>query len=77
MPQKNTLSVLAIIFAGVSVLFLPILFGPAALVLGIVAAVKKEKLGVLALVLSVVLPIIGFVLGFVLAAAALSAAYGY
>jgi hypothetical protein len=67
--QKNTLSVLAIIFAGVSVLFLWWLFGPASLVLGIVATVKKEKLGVLALVLSVVLPIIGFFLAIAVAVA--------
>ena len=51
------------IFAGVSVLFLPILFGPAAFVLGIIAVVKKEKNGVLALILSIVLPIVGMVLG--------------
>jgi hypothetical protein len=67
MQQKNTLSLLAMIFAGVSVLFLPILFGPAAFVLGILAVVKKEKNGVLALVLSIVLPIVGFVLGAVVA----------
>ena len=63
MQQKNTLSLLAMIFAGVSVLFLPILFGPAAFVLGVIAVVKKEKNGVLALILSIVLPIVGFVLG--------------
>ena len=67
MQQKNTLSLLAMIFAGVSVLFFPILFGPAAFVLGILAVVKKEKNGVLALVLSIVLPIVGFVLGAVVA----------
>ena len=67
MQQKNTLSLLAMIFAGVSVLFLPILFGPAAFVLGVIAVVKKEKNGVLALVLSIVLPIVGMVLGAALA----------
>lgn len=63
MNNKNTLSVLAIIFAGVSLLFFPPLFGTAAFVLGIIATVKKEKLGVLGLVLGIVLPIIGMVLG--------------
>jgi uncharacterized membrane protein HdeD (DUF308 family) len=72
MQQKNTFSILAIVFAGVSLLFLPIVFGPAALVLGIIGTVKKEKLGVLGLVLGIVLPIIGFVIGFVVAAQALS-----
>ena len=61
--QSNKLSTLAIIFAAVSVLFFPILFGPAALVLGIIATVKKEPRGVLALILSIVLPIIGMVIG--------------
>ena len=63
MEQKNTLSRLAIIFAGVSLLVLPILFGPAAFVLGLIATIKKEKLGVLALVLGIVLPAIGMILG--------------
>ncbi len=63
MQQKNTLSLLAMIFAGVSVLFFPILFGPAAFVLGVIAVVKKEKNGVLALILSIVLPVVGMVLG--------------
>jgi len=61
--QTNKLSTLAIIFAAVSVLFFPILFGPAALVLGIIATVKKEPRGVLALILSIVLPIVGMVIG--------------
>ena len=63
MNNKNTLSTLAIIFSGVSLLFLPPLFGTAALVLGIIATVKKERLGVLGLVLSIVLPILGMVFG--------------
>ena len=63
MNNKNTLSVLAIIFAGVSLLFIPPLFGTAAFVLGIIATVKKEKLGVLSLVLGIILPIIGMALG--------------
>lgn len=64
MEQKNTFSILAIVFGGVSLLFLPILFGPVALVMGIVGVVKKEKLGVLGLILGIVLPIIGAVIGF-------------
>ena len=67
MQQKNTMSLLAMIFAGVSVLFFPILFGPVAFVLGIIAVVQKEKNGVLALILSIVLPIVGMVLGAALA----------
>ena len=70
MQQKNTLSVLAIIFAGVSLIFLPPVFGLAAFVLGIIATVKKEKLGVLGLVLGIVLPIVGMVIGFAVAMSA-------
>jgi hypothetical protein len=36
-------------------------------VLGVIAVVKKEKNGVLALILSIVLPIVGMVLGAALA----------
>ena len=75
MNDKNTYSILAIIFAGVSLLFLPILFGPAALVMGILAMVKQERLRVLALVLSIVLPILGAVIGFIVGAAAFSSMY--
>lgn len=64
----NTLSTLAIVFSIVSVLFLPILFGPIALILGIIAAVRKEPRGTLALILSIVCPIMGFIFGFVFAA---------
>ena len=61
--NKNTLSILAIIFAGVSLIFLPPVFGLAAFVLGLIATIKKEKLGVLGLILGIVLPIIGMVIG--------------
>ena len=83
MNDKKVLSVLAIVFGGVSLLLwlllnwlsLPFqfLFTPAALVLGIIAAVKKEKLGVLALILGIVLPIAGSIIASVLVAAAASA----
>ena len=69
--NKNTLSILAIIFAGVSLLFLPPIFGLAAFVLGLIATIKKEKLGVLGLVLGIVLPIIGMVIGAMVVAAAM------
>jgi hypothetical protein len=61
--MKNTLSNLAIIFAGVSLLLFPPVFGLAAFVLAIIGLVKKESRGVLALILSIVLPIAGMVIG--------------
>ncbi|MEN9731796.1 MAG: hypothetical protein RL488_1106 [Actinomycetota bacterium] len=72
MKQKNTLSILAIIFAGVSLLILPPVFGLAAFVLGLIATIKKEKLGVLGLILGIVLPIIGMVIGAAIASAMLN-----
>ena len=76
--DKKVLSVLAIVFGGVSfILWLLLnifsipfqfLFAPAALTLGIIAAVKKEKLGVVALVLGIVLPIVGAILATVVLA---------
>lgn len=84
MNDKKVLSVLAIVFGGVSFILwlllnwlsLPFqfLFAPAALVLGIIAAVKKEKLGVVALVLGIVLPIIGSIIASALVAAAAAGA---
>ncbi|NBS85365.1 MAG: hypothetical protein EBQ79_04580 [Actinobacteria bacterium] len=61
--MKNTLSNLAIIFAGVSLLLFPPFFGLAAFILAIIGLVKKESRGVLALILSIVLPIAGMVIG--------------
>lgn len=67
-PSKNTLSILALVFAGVSVIVLPPLFGLVAFILGLIAAIKKERLGILALVLSIVLPLLGLIFGFLVGA---------
>lgn len=66
--SKNTLSVLSLVFAGVSVIVLPPLFGLVAFILGLIAAIKKERMGILALVLSIVLPILGLLFGFLIGA---------
>lgn len=66
--SKNTLSILSLVFAGVSVIVLPPLFGLVAFILGLIAAIKKERLGILALVLSIVLPILGLLFGFLIGA---------
>ena len=86
MNDKKVLSVLAIVFGGSSLLlyvllgWLSVLFqfllAPAALVLGIIAVVKKEKLGVIGLVVGIVGPVAGFIIASAMTAAALSAA-GY
>ena len=63
MEKKNTLSIVSLCLSGVSLLILPPFLGLAAFILGIIATVKKEKLGILALILGLVLPVIGRVIG--------------
>ena len=60
---SNALSILAIIFGGVSLLFLPIIFGPIAIVLAIIAKSRKERLSTVALIISIVGTVVGFILG--------------
>lgn len=63
---SNLFSILAIVFGAVAVLFLPIVFGIAAIVLAGVALSKKERLAKTAMVVAVVGTVAGFVLGAVL-----------
>ena len=60
---SNALSILAIIFGGISLLFLPIIFGPIAIVLAIIAKTRKERLSTVALIISIVGTVVGFILG--------------
>ena len=60
---SNALSILAIIFGGISLLFLPIIFGPIAIVLAIIAKSRKERLSTVALIISIVGTVVGFILG--------------
>ena len=67
--NSNALSILAIIFGGISVLILPILFGPIGIVLGIIAKTRKERLSTVGLIISIVGPVIGAILGVLVFAA--------
>ena len=67
--NSNALSILAIIFGGISVLILPILFGPIGIVLGIIAKTRKERLSTVGLIISIVGPVIGAILGLLVFAA--------
>jgi hypothetical protein len=60
----NVFSIVGMSLGGISILFLPILFGPIAIGLSIAALVKKEKLGGLALGLSIGGTTMGMILGF-------------
>ena len=66
-PQRtstsNLFSILAIVFGAVAVLFLPIVFGVAAIVLAGIAISKKERLAKIAMVVAVVGTVAGFILG--------------
>ena len=59
----RVLSILAMVFGGLSVLFLPILLGPAGIVCGAVAMSKGDRLGKVGLVVAIVGMLAGFVLG--------------
>ena len=56
-------SIAAIILGAIAFLFLPILFGPAGLILGAIAMTRKEKLALVALVVSGCGLVIGMILG--------------
>lgn len=59
----RTLSIISFVCAAIAVFFLPIAFGPAAIILGIVAYRKGDPLGMWAIVAGVVGMIAGFALG--------------
>jgi len=63
-PQaSNLFSIIAFVCAGISVLLLPVVFGPAGLILGAVGLSKKERLAPIAMAASVVCMIAGMVIG--------------
>jgi hypothetical protein len=70
--QSNTFSILAIVLGGISLLIFPILLGPAAIILGVVALVKKERLAPIGLTIGILGTVIGLVLGAIVGAAVLS-----
>lgn len=60
---SNLFSILAMVFGAVAVLFVPIVFGIAAIVLAAVAISKKERLAKIAMIVAVLGTVAGFVLG--------------
>jgi hypothetical protein len=61
--SSNTFSILAIVLGGVSLLVVPILLGPAAIVLGVVGLVKKERLAPIGITVGVLGMLVGMFLG--------------
>ena len=70
--NSNALSILAIIFGGISAIFFWIIFGPIGIVLGIIAKARKERLSTVGLIISIVGPVIGFILSVMVVAATVS-----
>lgn len=60
---SNVLSIIAIVCGAISFLFVPILFGPAGLILGGIGLARKERLAVVALIVSGCGLVVGFILG--------------
>lgn len=70
MPAKasNTLSTVALVLAAVGFLFIPIIFGTASLVLGIVAKSKREPNANIAITAGIVSLVGGMILGAIIGA---------
>ena len=60
---SNTFSIIAIVLGGISFLLLPILLGPAAIILAVIAKNKKENLANVALAVGILGTVLGMVLG--------------
>jgi len=61
--NSNTLSILGISFGAISFIFFPILFGPAAIIISVIAKTKEERLANIAITVSILGTLIGFILG--------------
>jgi hypothetical protein len=59
----RTLTIIGFVCAALALLFLPIVFGPAAIVLGIIGWRKGDRLGIWAAVLGLVTMIAGMAIG--------------
>lgn len=68
-PQSgNTFSIIAIVLGAISFLILPIVLGPAAIILAVIAKSKNEKLANVALAVSILGTVIGMILGAIIGA---------
>lgn len=62
----NTLSIIGLVLGIVSMFFCPILFGGAGITLGAIGMTKKEKLGLITIIVSAVCMVIGIVVGMIM-----------
>ena len=59
----NTFSIIAIVLGSIGFLLLPIVLGPAAIILAVIAKNKKENLANVALTVGILGTVIGMILG--------------
>lgn len=67
--DKNTLSIIAIVLGVIALLILPIVFGPAGIICGVVAMNRKERLAKVGLIVAIAGTVLGFVVGFLFVSA--------
>jgi hypothetical protein len=70
--MSSPFSVIAIILGGLSFLLFPILFGPAAIILAVIAKKKGESLANVALTVGIVGAVSGMIIGAIVGASLLS-----
>ena len=66
--SSNTFSILAIVLGAVSLLLFPIVFGPAAIILGVIGMVKKERLAPVGLTVGILGTLLGMFIGAIIGA---------
>jgi len=59
----NTFSIIAIVLGAIGFLLLPIVLGPAAIILAVIAKNKKENLANVALTVGILGTVVGMILG--------------
>lgn len=64
--SSNTFSILAMVLGAISVLLFPIIFGPIAIILAVIAFVKKERLAPVGLAAGIMGMFVGMVFGFII-----------
>ena len=70
--MSSPFSVIAIILGGLSFLLFPILFGPAAIILAVIAKKKGESLANVALTVGILGAVFGMIIGAIVGASLLS-----
>ena len=70
--MSSPFSVIAIILGGLSFLLFPILFGPAAIILAVIAKKKGDSLANVALTVGIVGAVSGMIIGAIVGASLLS-----